>query len=58
MSQEDRIGGNPGGGSNFIGKMDELKIYRKALTQSEIDGLYDSVKRGRHSSTGETGAVY
>ncbi|MFU1798139.1 sialidase family protein [Paenibacillus azoreducens] len=57
-SQEDRIGGNPGGGSNFIGKMDELKIYRKALTQSEIDDLYDSVKRGNHSSTGETDAVF
>ncbi|WP_409345940.1 OmpL47-type beta-barrel domain-containing protein [Paenibacillus sp. MBLB4367] len=39
-SQEDRIGMNPGGGENFVGMLDELKLYRKALTQTEIDSLY------------------
>ena len=39
-SQEDRVGINPGGGKNFYGMLDELKIYRKALTQTEIESLY------------------
>ncbi|MBB6670661.1 LamG-like jellyroll fold domain-containing protein [Cohnella nanjingensis] len=52
-TQEDRIGGNPGGGSNFVGRLDELKIYRKALTESEIDSLYDHVNAGSQGVPGK-----
>ncbi len=36
-------------GSNgcFLGQMDELRVYNKALTQNEIEALYLNGKAGR-----------
>ncbi len=34
-----QIGYCPGGG-NFNGKIDDVRIYRRALTDSEIKALY------------------
>ena len=31
----------PGGGEGFKGSMDEVRIYRRALTESEVAALYD-----------------
>ena len=34
------LGACPGRGNNFIGSLDEVRLYSKALTQAEINSLY------------------
>ncbi|TMV49725.1 hypothetical protein FE783_13960 [Paenibacillus mesophilus] len=44
---------SPGGGANFKGMLDDLKIYRKALTQTEIDSLYSEGSQNRAGAPGK-----
>jgi hypothetical protein len=38
--------------SNFVGKLDEIKIYNTLLSQDEIIALYNSEKEGEHTTGG------
>lgn len=60
----DAIGKNPNGGGFFAGKLDEVKVYPKALTAGEINGLvYDGLKGywklgGSTGTTAKNGTAY
>jgi len=49
------IGATSGGGGGFIGRIDELKLFNKALSQSEINELANINNAPTLSFTGETG---
>lgn len=38
------IGGNPVNGTNFDGKVDDCRIYNRALTESEVSSIYNNTK--------------
>lgn len=42
-----RIGGNPAFGQYFKGAMDEVSIYNRALSQSEIQAIYSAGSSGK-----------
>jgi hypothetical protein len=42
-----RIGGNPAHGQYFKGAMDEVSIYNRALSQSEIQAIYNAGSAGK-----------
>lgn len=41
-SEDIHVGGLPGGGEPFIGKLDEVAIWTRALTPAEIQSVYES----------------
>lgn len=50
-SQEMRIGHYPSSSDYFNGKIDEVRIYNRALTAAEIKGLYDVGESDRVNSS-------
>ena len=41
-SEEIQVGGLPGGGQPFIGMLDEVAIWTRALTPAEIQSVYEA----------------
>lgn len=41
-TQDVQVGGLPGGGEPFIGKLDELALWTRALTPAEIQSVYET----------------
>lgn len=41
-SEDIQVGGLPGGGEPFIGKLDEVAIWTRALTAAEIQSVYET----------------
>jgi hypothetical protein len=46
-SQKLAIGRNPGNGEYFTGDIDEVTIYNRALTESEIQAIYNAGSAGK-----------
>ena len=50
-SGNQQIGRYQGGGYNFQGKIQEVRLYNRPLTDSEVQYLYNVGKRGLHTTS-------